>query len=209
MFSFFGKKATPLIKLEDIVWANRSIRFTGLLQNIQKTAETKPVFVVYFFEDTQTLLQEVLKVAQKPYRFVSSADDVKDDKHILIFSAKEFIHHSAKLKNLFASKELVLVFAEHHPLNEPEEEVLLKLGDISLRAKVYAYTDFEDSLLKQFGGERVFEMMKKMGMNESESISHSLVSKAIKEAKKKIGEKVRHTQQANSSEEWFAKNYKP
>ncbi len=208
MFSFFGKKATPLIRLEDIVWAIRSARFTGLLQNIQKTIELKPVFVIYFFENTLQLLQEVFKVAQKPYRFVKNADDVKDDKHILIFSSKEFLYHSAKLKNLYASKEFEVVFAEHYPLNEPEEEILVKVGDISLRAKAYAYTDFEEALLKQFGGDKIYEMMKKMGMNEYESISHNLVSKAIKEAKKKIGEKVRHEQQAISSEEWFAKNYK-
>lgn len=65
---------------------------------------------MYFFENAQNLLKEVFKVAQKPYRFVASADDVKDDKHILIFSAKEFIYHSAKLKNLFVSKELELFF---------------------------------------------------------------------------------------------------
>lgn len=208
MFSFFKKKAIPLVKLEDIVWANRSIRFTALLQNVQKIVESKPVFVVYFFENTRILLEELFKSAQKPYRFVASADDVKDDKHILIFSAKEFVYHSAKLKSLFASKELALIFAEHHPLNEPGEEILLKLGDISLRAKAYAYTDFEDSILKQFDGEKIFQIIKKMGFNDNESISHNLVSKAIKEAKKKIGEKVKHPQPANSSEEWFAKNYK-
>ena len=208
MFSFFGKKTTPLIKLEDVVWTSRTARFTGILQRTQKSAEVKPVFLVYFFEDTHKLLQEVFKVAKQPYRFVQSADDVKDDKHILIFSAKEFVYHSAKLKNLFASKEFEVIFTEHYPLNEPEEEILVKIGDISLRAKAYAYTDFEDGLLKQFGGERILDMMKKMGLNESESISHNLVSKAIKEAKKKIGEKVRREQHASSSEEWFVKNYK-
>ncbi|MFN3315609.1 MAG: hypothetical protein ACK40K_02270 [Raineya sp.] len=208
MFSFFGKKTIPLVKLEDIVWVSQNTRFTGLLQKAQKSIETKPVFVVYFFEDTKNTLQEIFKVAQKPYRFVASADDVKDDKHILIFSAKELVYHSAKLKNLFVSKEFEVLFAEHYPLNEPEEEVLHKISDISFRAKAYAYTDFEDGLLKQFDGERILEMMKKMGMNEHESISHSLVSKAIKEAKKKVSEKVRHEQTATSSQEWFRKNYK-
>lgn len=206
MFSFFGKKTTPLIKLEDIVWSNQNTRLAGLLQKAQKSIETKPVFMIYFFENTLQLLQEVFKVAQKPYRFVTSAENVKDDKHILIFSSKEFLYHSAKLKNLFVSKEFEVLFAEHYPLNEPEEEVLHKISNISLRAKAYAYTDFEDDLLRKFGGDRILEMMKKMGFNENESISHNLVSKAIKEAKKKIGEKVRYEQQANSSQEWFARN---
>jgi hypothetical protein len=208
MFSLFGKKKLLLVKLQDVVWVSQAARFTALVSHAQKSIETKPVFVVYFFENTQNLLKEVFKVAQKPYRFVASADDVKDDKHILIFSAKEFIYHSAKLKNLFVSKELELFFAEHYPLNEPEEEILHKLGEISLRAKAYAYTDFEDGLLKHFEGDKVLDLMRKMGFNEHESISHNLVSKAIKEAKKKISEQVRHEQKANSAEEWFAKNYR-
>lgn len=208
MFSFFGKKNIPLVKLENIVWATRSTRFTGLLRHVQKSIDVRPVLVVYFFENTLSLLTEAFKFSTKPHRLVKNADDVKDDKCILIFSAKEFLYHSAKLKNLLSSKEFEVIFAEHYPLNEPEDEILLKVSDISLRAKVFAYTDFEDGLLKQFGGDRILDMMKKMGMNENEIISHNIVNKAIKEAKKKIGEKVRYEQQTPSSEEWFAKNYK-
>jgi hypothetical protein len=209
MFSFFGKKpSVPLIKLEDKVWVTASARLTGLLQDAQIQAETKPVLVVYFFERTENTLQEVFKLGQKPYVFVNSSEDLKDNKQIYILSESAFHQYAEKIKNLFTSKEFVVMFAEHYPLHQNEDEILFKLGEISLKAKAYGYIDFEDPILnlKMFGGERILELLKKMGIKESESISHSLVSKSIKEAKKKIGEKVKHEQKGISAEDWFQKN---
>ncbi|MCU0436809.1 MAG: hypothetical protein MUC49_02780 [Raineya sp.] len=207
MFSFFSKKpSVPLIKLEDKVWMNTSARLTGLLQDAQIQVETKPVLVVYFFERTENTLQEVFKLGQKPYVFVNTAEDLKDNKQIHILSESAFHQHAEKIKNLFASKELVVMLAEHYPLNQNEDEILFKLGEISLKTKAYGYIDFDDPILKMFGGERILELLKKMGIKESESISHNLVSKSIKEAKKKIGEKVKHEQKGISVEDWFNKN---
>jgi len=207
MFSFFSKKpSVPLIKLEDKVWVSNSARLTGLLQDSQGFAESKPVLIVYFFERTLNTLQEVFKLAQKPYVFVAASEDIKDSKQIHILSESQFHQFGEKIKSLFGSKELVVLFAEHYPLNQPEDEILFKLGQISLKTKAYGYIDFEDPILKLFGGEKILELLKKMGIKESESISHSLVSKSIKEAKKKIGEKLKNEQKGISVEDWFNKN---
>lgn len=50
------------------------------------------------------------------------------------------------------------------------------------------YIALEDDLIRLFGGERVQTVMEKLGMEEGECIEHSLLSKAIENAQKKVEE---------------------
>ncbi|MCS6794481.1 MAG: hypothetical protein RMJ97_05700 [Raineya sp.] len=71
-----------------------------------------------------------------------------------------------------------------------------------------AYTSFEEPILKKFSGDKVLELFRKIGAKETESFSHKLITKTIREAQKKIGETVRNEQKAVSMDEWFDKNFK-
>ncbi len=50
------------------------------------------------------------------------------------------------------------------------------------------YLSLEDDLLRLFGSERIQGVMEKLGMEEGESIEHSLLTKAIASAQKKVEE---------------------
>ena len=46
----------------------------------------------------------------------------------------------------------------------------------------------EDNLMRLFGSERIAKMMDKMGHKEGEVIQHSMITKAIERAQKKVEE---------------------
>ncbi|MBF0397116.1 MAG: preprotein translocase subunit SecA [Desulfobacterales bacterium] len=48
------------------------------------------------------------------------------------------------------------------------------------------YLSLEDDLLRIFGGERISSIMDKLGMKEGEPIEHSLITKAIESAQRKV-----------------------
>ncbi len=48
------------------------------------------------------------------------------------------------------------------------------------------YLSLEDDLLRIFGGDRIDSLMEKAGMEEGEAIEHSLLTKAIRRAQKKV-----------------------
>lgn len=50
------------------------------------------------------------------------------------------------------------------------------------------YISLQDDLIRLFGGERIQGIMEKLGMEEGECIEHSLLSKAIENAQKKVEE---------------------
>ena len=46
----------------------------------------------------------------------------------------------------------------------------------------------EDNLMRLFGSERIAKMMDRMGLQEGEVIQHSMISKSIERAQKKVEE---------------------
>ena len=50
------------------------------------------------------------------------------------------------------------------------------------------YVSLEDNLMRLFGSERIAKMMDKMGLKEGEVIQHSMISKSIERAQKKVEE---------------------
>jgi preprotein translocase subunit SecA len=50
------------------------------------------------------------------------------------------------------------------------------------------YVSLEDNLMRLFGSERIAKMMDRMGLKEGEVIQHSMISKSIERAQKKVEE---------------------
>ena len=96
----------------------------------------------------------------------------------------------------------MVVFAEHYPLPKKEQELFktLNLKEIPIMSSL------DEPLFKHFGGERLIDTIKKLGMNEDEVIGHSFITSAIRNAQEKLGKKVRMEKAASSAEEWFKAN---
>ena len=60
--------------------------------------------------------------------------------------------------------------------------------------------------MKMFGAERVLDVLKHLGLDERQYISHALISSAIQKAQKKIKDKATGKQRVDSRDEWFHYN---
>lgn len=97
----------------------------------------------------------------------------------------------------------MVVFAEHYPLVSVEQELFSRMSF----PEVPVLSALDEPLLGLFNGERTIELMRKLGMDENEVIGHSMITKAIRNAQRKIEEKVKREQRADSPEEWLRLNY--
>ena len=106
---------------------------------------------------------------------------------------------AAKHTNLTGSN---IIFAEHFPIAEKEQELFgrLKLD----RPEVWSALD--EPLFLHFGGEKIAALMKQLGLSETQFVEHTMISKAIINAQEKIASKVKFEQYASSVEEWLKKN---
>lgn len=96
----------------------------------------------------------------------------------------------------------MLVFAEHYPLVHVEQSLYQRLG----LKEVPVLFSLDEPFFAKFGGEKTIELMQKLGLKEDEVVAHTMVSKSIRRAQEKIGEKVKVERSASSQEEWFSLN---
>lgn len=145
---------------------------------LQKDPDTT-VFICWF-ESTKTTLQDIFTKQGKPANH--------------IFWYKQLNHIQNK----------TVIFTEHYPLASKEKELFEKL----MLEKAVVYSSLTDPLFIQFGGEKIIEILRKLGMDKNESIEHNMITSAIAKAQEKIAQKVQFEQTANSQKEWITRNIK-
>lgn len=97
----------------------------------------------------------------------------------------------------------MIVFAEHYPLSPVEQNVFAKLQ----LKEVPVLSSLEEPLFMLFGGgQNTIDVIRKLASGEDEIIGHSFVTKAIRNAQEKIGERSGTDYPAKSSKEWFTLN---
>lgn len=101
-----------------------------------------------------------------------------------------------------AVRDHMVVFLEHHPLSAEEQSVFKRL--YLKEAPVLCALD--EPFFMKFGGERLTEVMKKIGMKEDEVIGHAMITKSIRRAQEKIASSKYANVSASSMSEWFALN---
>ena len=97
-----------------------------------------------------------------------------------------------------------IIFIEHHPMKSKEE---LMFEQLSLKEAIIL-TSLDEPLLKIFGGEKLIDIMQKLGMKEDELIEHKMVSQSIANAQKKIEERMIVEQSVRSQSEWLEQSLK-
>lgn len=175
-FNLFGKKEKK-INFTDVNYMSEKAKSQAIIRLAKEESDT--IFFAWF-ADTATA-----------YKQLFSREGIPE---IRILETRQF--HSAKV----AGKKIV--FLEHHPLRSKENSLLNDFEEKSFSV----YNSLDEPLFALFGSDRIIELMKKMGMKEDEAVTHSLISKSVKNAQEKIEKKVTLEIPANSQKEWMQKN---
>ncbi|MDP3029443.1 MAG: preprotein translocase subunit SecA [Deltaproteobacteria bacterium] len=81
---------------------------------------------------------------------------------------------------------LHIVGTERHEARRIDNQLRGRAGRQGDQGSSRFYLSLEDDLLRIFGSERISSIMDKLGMEEDQPIEHTLVSKAIENAQKKV-----------------------
>ncbi len=172
----FLKKKDKRPKVTDLVFATNAGKLQALLNTAHQ--KPKPVFVAWFDESLEEL--------QKYF-----------DQHQI--QAEILTYRQIHSGNVQTNE---IIFIEHYPLHQKEVEIFSTLAS----KNITVYSSLDEPLFKHFGGENISGLLNKLGLNENEAISHSLITSSIKRAQEKLAEKVVTEHSASSMEEWFRKN---
>lgn len=164
-------------KFKDIVWVQEQAKRSGLLTLINEKPES---VLVAWFEETREGFSQFLQSHQI-------------DNPVYLY--RELHQSQAQGKPL--------IVLEHYPLAEKENEFFQAFSG----QEILVLSALDEPLFKRFGGDKIVDMMKKLGMDESESLSHALISSAITNAQEKIAKKIGIEQSARSATEWLERNF--
>ncbi len=189
MFGLFKSKKSKTI--DYLVYRTEVAKYKMMVGDIkQKFISTKDVVVVCFFKDTYEELTKLFEVSQ-----VNKGD------HDTTFSL--FMYDQSGWKEFNTDYEMIL--AEVHPLASVMQGVL---DHHTLKTALTCYVSIDNAFFNLFGGEKLISLLDSMGVEEFESISHSMINKAIEKTQEKIEVKVDFPKSANSIDEWMEINVK-
>ena len=176
MFNLFKKKEGS-VKVIDKVWMTQEAKWNGILELWKKDPS---ITIIAWFDSTARHLETLFAKETASPASIFSARTVPSS-HL---TSKKF------------------VFAEHHPIRRKEQAVFSQWH----LNEALIYSALDEPLFKHFGGDKIIQMMKQLGMKEDSMIEHKMVSKAIENAQEKIEKKVISEQDASSQQEWIERN---
>lgn len=95
-----------------------------------------------------------------------------------------------------------MIFIEHYPLAEKERQLFSSLNE----KDITVYSSLDEAFFLHFGGDKISSLLAKMGLDDNEAISHSMITQSIYKAQEKLAKKVTIDHSAYSMQEWMQKN---
>ena len=204
MFSFFKRKPKlSLIRQEDQIWSDRASKYGGIIKGIDTNDISAPVLIIYFFDYSGEEASFILEKSEAESLNNYSIGFFKVDnvaKNITLIKDNDLSSLSSYSKS-YPNADIIIV--EHYPVFSREELLLSQLDKYLPGSKVTFYSDFKEPVFEIFQMDRIEQLLKKMGLESNESISHAMVSKSIERAQKKIEEKIVSDTECRSQKEWI------
>jgi preprotein translocase subunit SecA len=202
---------------DDRIWATTELKWNGIVDEILgESGHYLLVLVVAHFKKTAADLRvqfQARNVQIKDFEetFNFHTDELKKaSNQAFIVMAERISEFDERVRQLRTSvtkdQELLFIVAEHHPLHECDEALLSFMSNLPGRSRIRFHSALDEPLLKMFGAERVLDIIKHLGLDERQYMSHPLIGSAIEKAQERIKDKATGNQRVDSMDEWFYYN---
>lgn len=184
---------------EDLVYKTKREKYNAVVDEVTKLSqEGRPVLIGTTSVDISELLGKIL-AQRKILHNVLNAKQHKREADIVaeagnagqVTIATNMAGRGTDIKLSDAVKAaggLAIVGTERHDSRRVDRQLRGRAGRQGDPGSSQFYVSLEDNLMRLFGSERIAKMMDKMGLKEGEVIQHSMISKSIERAQKKVEE---------------------
>jgi preprotein translocase subunit SecA len=184
---------------EDLVYKTKREKYNAVVDEVTKLSqEGRPVLIGTTSVDISELLGKIL-AQRKISHNVLNAKQHKREADIVaeagnagqVTIATNMAGRGTDIKLSDAVKAaggLAIVGTERHDSRRVDRQLRGRAGRQGDPGSSQFYVSLEDNLMRLFGSERIAKMMDKMGLKEGEVIQHSMISKSIERAQKKVEE---------------------
>jgi hypothetical protein len=215
VFGWFKKSKGPAFPSTDRVYATRQAKLAAIRAACLDSQQ--PCLLVCPFEDEISELCQLLAeaAAARGLRLArvddrgglgQFVDQAAAGSRSIGLVSGEVVVSEATMATAHVRAALAILVAERHPLRSRDDTVLSFAAECPPSTSVTYFCSLEDGLFERFGGSRVLEVVRRLGMPENEAIEHPWVSKSIEDAQRKVAQRVRGEVPARSCSEWLQSN---
>jgi len=184
---------------EDFIYKTTREKFNAVIEDVTELSKAgRPVLIGTTSVEISELLSRMLKMRGVAHN-VLNAKMHKQEAQIVEEAGKAGvvtiatnmagrgtdIKLSAEVK---AAGGLAIVGTERHDSRRVDRQLRGRAGRQGDPGSSQFYVSLEDNLMRLFGSERVAKVMDRMGLKEGEVIQHSMMTKSIERAQKKVEE---------------------
>ncbi len=184
---------------EDFIYKTTREKFNAVIEDVTELSKAgRPVLIGTTSVEISELLSRMLKMRGITHN-VLNAKMHKQEAQIVEEAGKPGVVTIAtnmagrgtdiKLSpEVKAAGGLAIVGTERHDSRRVDRQLRGRAGRQGDPGSSQFYVSLEDNLMRLFGSERVAKVMDRMGLQEGEVIQHSMMTKSIERAQKKVEE---------------------
>jgi len=191
----------PMVRndMEDLVYKTKKEKYTAVIDEIQKIAGAgRPVLVGTTSVEVSELLSRMLKMRNIKHNVLNAKQHQREAEIVAeagfagtVTIATNMAGRGTDIKLKEGVKEsggLAIIGTERHDSRRVDRQLRGRAGRQGDPGTSQFFVSLEDDLMRLFGSDRIASLMDKMGYKEGEVIQHSMISKSIERAQKKVEE---------------------
>jgi preprotein translocase subunit SecA len=190
---------TSRADMQDLVYRTIREKYNAVAEEIEKlTKAGRPVLVGTTSVEISELLSRMLKLRGIKHNVLNAkmhqkeADIVAEaGQSSTVTIATNMAGRGTDIKlgpNVKEAGGLAIVGTERHESRRVDRQLRGRAGRQGDPGSSQFFVSLEDNLMRLFGSERISNLMVRMGIEEGEVIQHSMISKSIERAQKKVEE---------------------
>lgn len=184
---------------EDLVYRTKREKFNAIIEEISKLVEAgRPVLVGTTNVEISEVLSRALKLRKIPHSVLNAKLHQKESEVVAeagmpgrVTIATNMAGRGTDIKlspEAKAAGGLAIIGSERHDSRRVDRQLRGRAGRQGDPGSSQFFVSLEDDLMRLFNSERVAKIMDRMGLEEGEVIQHSMVTKSIERAQKKVEE---------------------
>ncbi|OIQ30653.1 MAG: preprotein translocase subunit SecA [Bacteroidetes bacterium MedPE-SWsnd-G2] len=184
---------------QDLVYKTKREKYNAVIDEVTKLSQAgRPVLIGTTNVEISELLGKMLSIRKVPHNVLNAKLHKKEADIVAeagqpgqVTIATNMAGRGTDIKLSDAVKEaggLAIVGTERHDSRRVDRQLRGRSGRQGDPGSSQFYVSLEDNLMRLFGSERIAKMMDRMGLEEGEVIQHSMISKSIERAQKKVEE---------------------
>ena len=187
------------VDMDDMIYKTKREKYKAVIDEVERLiGEGRPVLVGTTSVETSELLSKMLKMKRIDHSVLNAKLHQKEAEivahagepgHVTIATNMAGRGTDIKLKGDVRERGgLAIIGTERHESRRVDRQLRGRAGRQGDPGSSLFFVSLEDNLMRIFGSDRIASIMDRMGLQEGEVIQHSMITKQIERAQKKVEE---------------------